>query len=920
MKASMRIRLLIAVLFAVACGRSTFGLQPEELATCAGDCPPGGDTGTLTASFAINAGAMFTNLRVVTLTFGAPTANAYGVADSAVACTETTAWLPLVTPTTYELPVANATNTLFAKVKNDAGERSACVSASIIHDELLPYPPHNLHLVWAADAGATDSPTLTFNSGDRGPSGMAGMQARIVEADLGNEIEAWRAFAYGLAFQGLNTLTPGIRYRIELRGVDRAGNIGPVTQSEAWSTAAAEHTLLAGIGLAYLARVDDLNGDGKLDVLVYEYLTRRMAWFRQRGVGEFDLPTTLLVMPQPLTDMALADLNGDGLQDLLVATESPGEVLWFANEFEDLATFGPAQQVASGLVQANAVAVADLDQNDELDILVSDTGADTVWSYLNNGGSFAAGTLALTSITAPETLAVGDLNGDARPDLVVSSASVGLHWAAGDSLGAFGAPELVSALASAVELADLDGDLWLDIVASSEWYRNSDGAGHFAAATPFQAGVTFTRAAVGQLNNDTAPDLLLEDPNQLDKTIVAALNSGTGSFAVPTTALALPFGQEINRFFAADLDDDGLDDTMILQGDPSGIVWARNLGSGTDYAPRQPLGIPTLTAYEFALADLDSDLDLDVVVAAEEGVYWFANDGLGTMAPPRVVEATRAIRLVTADLDGDGDVDLATTSGSAITWYRNNGGSFTLAEQVDVGVSYISDLDAHDLTGDGIAELLVAVNNTNTIAYYANDGTGSFGPMQVVSASQPEANAVTAGDLDGDGDADIVSAAARVFDSHVRWFRNEDGAGTFSAPLDTPGSSSSELLVVDLDADGQRDILCFSFSSWYWLKNNGAGSFAATAASGFSYLTSAVPGDLDHDGDLDILIAEQGNNGMVSWAENQGAGIFATAIPLSTVAENTAQAAIGDINGDGKVEGVVLSDVNSAVYWFSLHP
>ena len=71
------------------------------------------------------------------------------------------------------------------------------------------------------------------------------------------------------------------------------------------------------------------------------------------------------------------------------------------------------------------------------------------------------------------------------------------------------------------------------------------------------------------------------------------------------------------------------------------------------------------------------------------------------------------------------------------------------------------------------------------IAWYANDGTGSFGPQQIISTFVEHATAVVAADLDGDGDQDVVSTSAD--DDKVAWYENLGGTNSVSDISATPG-------------------------------------------------------------------------------------------------------------------------------------
>ena len=105
---------------------------------------------------------------------------------------------------------------------------------------------------------------------------------------------------------------------------------------------------------------------------------------------------------------------------------------------------------------------------------------------------------------------------------------------------------------------------------------------------------------------------------------------------------------------------------------------------------------------------------------------------------------------------------------------------------------------ATDLDGDGDADVLSASHLGDKIAWYENIGGGSFGPQQVITTNADDARSVYATDLDGDGDADVLSAS--YFDNKVAWYENQlpppCPSGTCLDLLGTPaiGSPLSLLL------------------------------------------------------------------------------------------------------------------------------
>ncbi|MBI4880668.1 MAG: VCBS repeat-containing protein, partial [Planctomycetes bacterium] len=102
---------------------------------------------------------------------------------------------------------------------------------------------------------------------------------------------------------------------------------------------------------------------------------------------------------------------------------------------------------------------------------------------------------------------------------------------------------------------------------------------------------------------------------------------------------------------------------------------------------------------------------------------------------------------------------------------------------------------------------------------------GEFGPQQVISTAADLPWSVFATDLDGDGDADVLSAS--LFDDKVAWYENTNGLGTFGPQqvISTVADAATSVFASDLDGDGDADVLSASTFKIAWYENlNGSGS------------------------------------------------------------------------------------------------
>jgi hypothetical protein len=237
-----------------------------------------------------------------------------------------------------------------------------------------------------------------------------------------------------------------------------------------------------------------------------------------------------------------------------------------------------------------------------------------------------------------------------------------------------------------------------------------------------------------------------------------------------------------------------------------------------------------------------------------------------------------------ADLDGDGDIDLLhVVSGDVnepmIVWYANSdgGGTFNVrrdiaveGEQGSAGKADVADVDNDDdldvvtflHTYDGAAQ--------DTIVWYENaNGDGSSWSQQTVALETNRIRDVSAADIDGDGDVDIVSSQD---DGSISWYENTNGRGVFGEKrvVGVPAQAVQSILTADLDTDQDIDVIGVSNgdTAITWYENlDTKGAFSEGQLIGVDAVggQSAHAADLDGDGDLDLLSAEDSR---MVWYEN----------------------------------------------------
>jgi len=334
--------------------------------------------------------------------------------------------------------------------------------------------------------------------------------------------------------------------------------------------------------------------------------------------------------------------------------------------------------------------------------------------------------------------------------------------------------------------------------------------------------------------------------------------------------------------------------------------------------------------------DLDGDGDKDYLSSAyyDDEIVWFRNPGNGAPGiaglSPLVIDpsASSVGTLYATDLDGDGDNDVISGSSSGLKWYRNNGsGNFALPPIV-ISTDGVTRVFSTDINGDGFYDILLASFVDDKIAWYQNDGIGNFfSPSNgVISTNADGASSVYAIDLDGDGDNDVLSASRN--DNKIAWYRN-DGQGTFTEiTITTNLDFVYDLYAIDIDGDGDNDVLSASLGDGLvaWYANDGQGNFGSAdpISTSNSNVRSVYSIDIDGDGDNDVITGG-GGNAKVAWYENQGGGNFGNLILLSNSNGSIAGGQGGtwdvtadDMDGDGDndVVAAVRNGFPASVVWF----
>jgi hypothetical protein len=280
------------------------------------------------------------------------------------------------------------------------------------------------------------------------------------------------------------------------------------------------------------------------------------------------------------------------------------------------------------------------------------------------------------------------------------------------------------------------------------------------------------------------------------------------------------------------------------------------------------------TTERTVMSDMDNDGDLDLIISGSNRTDFYKNDGqaLFTYEPIAPFMPSDAGEIIIGDVDGDDDNDviqygsLDQSNGFATLFLNDDSGNFTQSMSA-VFTPYINArIEYIDLEGDGDLDLLSFGENENgeaQMSIYENDGQGNFTLFIDSNVNPLNAEKISVGDIDNDGDEDfLISGLSDNSEPNTLLYLN-DGSGQFSTLINSPfpnifaGSSAFS----DLDNDGDLDLLLIGAEAGgipnihsIVFENLGNNDFLASDSLGGEYIAANAIADLNGDGKKDILI------------------------------------------------------------------
>jgi hypothetical protein len=345
-----------------------------------------------------------------------------------------------------------------------------------------------------------------------------------------------------------------------------------------------------------------------------------------------------------------------------------------------------------------------------------------------------------------------------------------------------------------------------------------------------------------------------------------------------------------------------------------------------------------------AIGDINGDGNSDVVIAltGEDRLSWHAGDGTGNFGPAQDIQGFVDVKFLSlADAEGDGDLDIYAGNDTDIKIINN---------EVGLGTSWLLDWENDeslmeemtvllniDFNGDGIMDFITDYSDdsgSDGTVFWAGlpadankNGRIAQRLMDFNKTTTRNYTAFAVGDVDRDGDLDLVSAFTNSSGNHkIKWRPNinDDDTFPFASSLNdivTVADRINHIEAGDFNNDGWLDII-------YWLANNTLHAVYYNPDNGnwdsfeladdLNAMNHMAAGDLNNDGNLDLLMVF---NKEFKWLSNTGVtNGFGEANSLFVTPAGSPEIfhfALGDLDGDADADVVFTDRSNDNISWLT---
>ncbi|GAA5024895.1 hypothetical protein GCM10011506_08840 [Marivirga lumbricoides] len=585
-------------------------------------------------------------------------------------------------------------------------------------------------------------------------------------------------------------------------------------------------------GLVYSSvAFDDLDGDNDADLILTgadystgQYIPNTIVYTND-GKGTFNELLNSGLHNFAHSSLAIADVDGDDDLDVFISGQNLNQSIYsFLYLNDGNAKFTHVTTNSFIGVIDPSIALADIDLDDDVDLIISGTDTDNITHqllYTNDGsGNFTIVNNTPFASVGNSSIAFADIDGDNYPDLLSTGShglteppSAVLYRNTGKGIfkrviGSY----FAGTSSSEANFVDVNGDGHQDVFTSgynsqlgyeefSSMLYFADGDGNFTANSSNDIkGLIRPSSAWGDVDGDGDMDLFISGEGDFSSAFTALyINDGKGNF---TAAKNTSFEQV--RYSSLDLADiDGDKDLdLIVTGMNSSFQPSTTLYTNDGAGSFNRVQLTTLENVQFsaaAFADIDNDQDNDLLISGlninqKPITRLYTNDGKGVFTEQESagLEGLVLSSVAFADIDGDLDIDLLISgdnrnSKCKATLYKNDGaGHFTKVENTPfIGVQ-LGSIKFVDVDGDADQDVLIAGMDYDELAVtelYANDGQGNFTKMENTQLEVVKNPSIASADIDGDKIPELLITGLSKRGSVAILYRSINSPTPCGAPI-----------------------------------------------------------------------------------------------------------------------------------------
>lgn len=324
-----------------------------------------------------------------------------------------------------------------------------------------------------------------------------------------------------------------------------------------------------------------------------------------------------------------------------------------------------------------------------------------------------------------------------------------------------------------------------------------------------------------------------------------------------------------------DVDNDGDDDVVLLRGAESIASVFINQGSNTFVKASDVMGGESATDAQLDYINDDQYIDLVVVTENGEATLVYAGDGSGGFILEQTLLIAESRAVAIADINDDGWMDVIVANSGLNQVYLNQSGVLQLSHTLGVAEDSVAVVLA-DVDGDSLFDAVIA-NADGTSYFYSNmqllDNTGT--PNNYTTLNTGPVSDISVIDIDGNGTPELVFAVGVDQQDFSQTPSNKiyQWSGSLSEMQSFGGVDSSQVIVNDIDGDGDEDMFVTNKSGFHQIYLNDAGVLTVTPDLLLNKDFTDAAWVLGDTGLYNLVLAESLNEGSALYY-NQGQGQF----------------------------------------------